>query len=88
MPIGKMNLSPRNMGMLNNMIKNPHGILGLVVGRLGSGKTTDPTCRTWLPKIQPDKKIWTAEDPVGDYAAAGYQTSAMCAEIGFTFAMR
>ncbi|WP_229333526.1 GspE/PulE family protein [Glaciecola sp. MH2013] len=83
MPISKMNLSPRNMGMLEVMIQNPHGIL-LVVGPTGSGKTT--TLHAVLGYLNtPDKKIWTAEDPV-EITQPGLQQVQVQAKIGFTFA--
>jgi type II secretory ATPase GspE/PulE/Tfp pilus assembly ATPase PilB-like protein len=83
MPIGKMNLSPRNIGMLEKMIKKPHGIL-LVVGPTGSGKTT--TLHAILGYLNtPDKKIWTAEDPV-EITQPGLQQVQVVPKIGFTFA--
>ena len=83
MPIEKMNLSPRNLGMLEIMIKKPHGIL-LVVGPTGSGKTT--TLHAVLGYLNtPDKKIWTAEDPV-EITQPGLQQVQVSPKIGFTFA--
>lgn len=83
MPIEKMNLSPRNIGMLEEMIKQPHGIL-LVVGPTGSGKTT--TLHAILGYLNtPDKKIWTAEDPV-EITQPGLQQVQVSPKIGFTFA--
>ncbi|MDT0595632.1 GspE/PulE family protein [Glaciecola petra] len=83
MPIEKMNLSPRNIGMLEDMIKRPHGIL-LVVGPTGSGKTT--TLHAVLGYLNtPDKKIWTAEDPV-EITQPGLQQVQVAPKIGFTFA--
>jgi type II secretory ATPase GspE/PulE/Tfp pilus assembly ATPase PilB-like protein len=83
MPIEKMNLSPRNMGMIESMIKKPHGIM-LVVGPTGSGKTT--TLHAILGYLNtPDKKIWTAEDPV-EITQAGLQQVQVSPKIGFTFA--
>lgn len=83
MPIEKMNLSPRNIGMLEEMIKKPHGIL-LVVGPTGSGKTT--TLHAILGYLNtPDKKIWTAEDPV-EITQPGLQQVQVSPKIGFTFA--
>jgi type II secretory ATPase GspE/PulE/Tfp pilus assembly ATPase PilB-like protein len=83
MPIEKMNLSPRNMGMIEEMIKRPHGIL-LVVGPTGSGKTT--TLHAVLGYLNtPDKKIWTAEDPV-EITQPGLQQVQVVPKIGFTFA--
>lgn len=83
MPIEAMNLSPRNMEMLKTMIVKPHGIL-LVVGPTGSGKTT--TLHAVLGYLNtPEKKIWTAEDPV-EITQAGLQQVQVSPKIGFTFA--
>ena len=83
MPIDKMNLAPANMARLETMIKKPHGIL-LVVGPTGSGKTT--TLHAVLGYLNsPDKKIWTAEDPV-EITQAGLQQVQVSPKIGFTFA--
>ncbi len=83
MPMDKMNLSPRNMEMLKTMIVKPHGIL-LVVGPTGSGKTT--TLHAILGYLNtPEKKIWTAEDPV-EITQAGLQQVQVSPKIGFTFA--
>lgn len=83
MPIEKMNLSPRNMSMIESMIKKPHGIM-LVVGPTGSGKTT--TLHAVLGYLNtPDKKIWTAEDPV-EITQPGLQQVQVSPKIGFTFA--
>lgn len=83
LPIEKMNLSPRNMKMIEAMIKKPHGIM-LVVGPTGSGKTT--TLHAILGYLNtPDKKIWTAEDPV-EITQAGLQQVQVSPKIGFTFA--
>ena len=65
------------------MIKKPHGIL-LVVGPTGSGKTT--TLHAILGYLNtPEKKIWTAEDPV-EITQAGLQQVQVSPKIGFTFA--
>ena len=83
MPIDKMNLAPRNRERLEDMIKKPHGIL-LVVGPTGSGKTT--TLHAILGYLNtPEKKIWTAEDPV-EITQAGLQQVQVSPKIGFTFA--
>lgn len=83
LPIEKMNLSARNMQMIEDMIKKPHGIM-LVVGPTGSGKTT--TLHAILGYLNtPDKKIWTAEDPV-EITQAGLQQVQVSPKIGFTFA--
>ncbi len=83
LPLEKMNLAERNLGSLKTMIKKPHGIL-LVVGPTGSGKTT--TLHAVLGFLNtPDKKIWTAEDPV-EITQAGLQQVQVSPKIGFTFA--
>ncbi|WJG09934.1 GspE/PulE family protein [Aliiglaciecola sp. LCG003] len=83
LPIEKMNIAPHNMAMLREMIKKPHGIL-LVVGPTGSGKTT--TLHAILGFLNtPDKKIWTAEDPV-EITQPGLQQVQVAPKIGFTFA--
>jgi len=83
MPLDKMNLSPANMENLLDAAKHPHGLL-LVVGPTGSGKTT--TLHAVLGYLnQPDRKIWTAEDPV-EITQPGLQQVQMQPKIGFTFA--
>lgn len=83
LPIEKMNIAPKNLNMLEDQIKKPHGIL-LVVGPTGSGKTT--TLHAILGYLNtPDKKIWTAEDPV-EITQPGLQQVQVQPKIGFTFA--
>ena len=83
MPMGKMNVAPGNMTRLEEMIKKPHGIL-LVVGPTGSGKTT--TLHAILGYLNtPEKKLWTAEDPV-EITQPGLQQVQVSPKIGFTFA--
>ena len=83
MPIDKMNLAPNNRSRLEEMIKKPHGIL-LVVGPTGSGKTT--TLHAILGYLNtPEKKIWTAEDPV-EITQPGLQQVQVSPKIGFAFA--
>ena len=83
MPIEKMNLAADNLTRLESMIRKPHGIL-LVVGPTGSGKTT--TLHAVLGYLNtPEKKIWTAEDPV-EITQPGLQQVQVSPKIGFTFA--
>ncbi len=83
MPLEKLNLAPQNMENLLEAAKHPHGLL-LVVGPTGSGKTT--TLHAVLGYLnQPDRKIWTAEDPV-EITQPGLQQVQMQPKIGFTFA--
>ncbi|MCK4841109.1 MAG: GspE/PulE family protein [Methylococcales bacterium] len=83
LPIEKLNLSEQNSKNLMQLIKNPHGIF-LVVGPTGSGKTT--TLHAILGHLNtPDKKIWTAEDPV-EITQPGLQQVQIQPKIGFDFA--
>lgn len=83
LPIEKLNLSENNMNNLSELIKHPHGIF-LVVGPTGSGKTT--TLHAVLGHLNtPDKKIWTAEDPV-EITQPGLQQVQVVPKIGFDFA--
>jgi len=62
LPLSSMAMSPRNFRELKAMIDKPYGMI-LCVGPTGSGKTT--TLHAALHEInRPDRKIWTAEDPV------------------------
>ncbi|WP_239421355.1 GspE/PulE family protein [Saliniradius amylolyticus] len=83
MPMDKLNLAPQVDKTLRTMIKKPHGII-LVVGPTGSGKTT--TLHAVLGELNtPEKKIWTAEDPV-EITQSGLQQVQVSPKIGFTFA--
>jgi type II secretory ATPase GspE/PulE/Tfp pilus assembly ATPase PilB-like protein len=83
MPIDKINLSPRNLSMLKSIMTMPHGVL-LVVGPTGSGKTT--TLHAILGHLNtPNKKIWTAEDPV-EITQYRLQQVQINPKVGFTFA--
>ena len=62
MPLDKMGLLEDNLEKFKAILRMPYGLI-LVVGPTGSGKTT--TLHAALGYInRPDKKIWTAEDPV------------------------
>jgi len=83
MPLDKLSLSTSNMEETLRLVAKPHGIY-LVVGPTGSGKTT--TLHAILGHINtPDRKIWTAEDPV-EITQQGLQQVQVQAKIGFTFA--
>jgi len=65
------------------MIYKPYGLI-LVVGPTGSGKTT--TLHSALSYINtPERKIWTAEDPV-EITQEGLRQVQMQPKIGLTFA--
>src|SRR5208337_2785935 len=83
MPIEDMALTPRNYKELVGIISKPYGML-LCVGPTGSGKTT--TLHAALHHInRPDKKIWTAEDPV-EITQYGLRQVQVQSKIGFDFA--
>lgn len=83
LPIEKLCLSERNQEVILKACSRPHGLV-LVVGPTGSGKTT--TLHAVLGHInKPNKKIWTAEDPV-EITQRGLQQVQVHPKIGFTFA--
>ena len=83
MPLEKLNLNKLNMENLMDITTHPHGLI-LVVGPTGSGKTT--TLHAVLGHLNtPDRKIWTAEDPV-EITQPGLNQVQMQPKIGFTFA--
>jgi len=82
MPLEKMNMSPYNYKGFLEIIQKPYGMV-LVVGPTGSGKTT--TLHAALHHINtPEKKIWTAEDPV-EITQYGLRQVQINSKIGFDF---
>jgi type II secretory ATPase GspE/PulE/Tfp pilus assembly ATPase PilB-like protein len=62
MKLDDMGMTERNLKVLQKGISKPYGLI-LCVGPTGSGKTT--TLHSALHHINtPERKIWTAEDPV------------------------
>lgn len=83
MPLEDMSLLPRNYEAMIDIISKPYGMI-LVVGPTGSGKTT--TLHATLHHINtPEKKIWTAEDPV-EITQYGLRQVQVQSKIGFDFA--
>jgi type II secretory ATPase GspE/PulE/Tfp pilus assembly ATPase PilB-like protein len=83
MPLDKLNMSERNLREIKAMAAKPYGII-MCVGPTGSGKTT--TLHSILGYInQPERKIWTAEDPV-EISQYGLRQVQVQPKIGFTFA--
>jgi len=83
MPLDNMGISERNLRELINIINKPYGMI-LVVGPTGSGKTT--TLHSALHQINtPERKIWTAEDPV-EITQYGLRQVQVQSKIGFDFA--
>ncbi|MDR2861750.1 MAG: Flp pilus assembly complex ATPase component TadA [Syntrophobacterales bacterium] len=75
-------LSKRNYNELAGVVAKPYGMV-LVVGPTGSGKTT--TLHAALHHINtPEKKIWTAEDPV-EITQYGLRQVQVQPKIGFDF---
>ncbi len=83
MPLGSMGMSVRNLKELRSVLQKPYGMI-LAVGPTGSGKTT--TLHAALHEInKPDRKIWTAEDPV-EITQYGLRQVQVQSKIGFDFA--
>ncbi|MDM0084351.1 ATPase, T2SS/T4P/T4SS family [Variovorax sp. J31P179] len=78
-----LGLSPRNLQKLREAVERPYGLV-LCVGPTGSGKTT--TLHSALMHINtPDRKIWTAEDPV-EITQPGLRQVQVNPRIDWTFA--
>ncbi len=83
MPLDRIGLLEENMNELRRLIEMPYGLI-FVVGPTGSGKTT--TLHAALGHInRPEKKIWTAEDPV-EIMQEGLRQVQVKPGIGLTFA--
>jgi type II secretory ATPase GspE/PulE/Tfp pilus assembly ATPase PilB-like protein len=83
MPLAQLNLSPQNLERYKAAVKRPYGMV-LCVGPTGSGKTT--TLHSALGHINtPERKIWTAEDPV-EITQAGLRQVQVNPKIDWTFA--
>ena len=83
LPLDGMGLLKRNYDGMVDVITKPYGMI-LVVGPTGSGKTT--TLHSALHHInKPDRKIWTAEDPV-EITQYGLRQVQVQPKIGFDFA--
>ena len=82
-PLDSLGLSPDNLAQIKVASQRPYGML-LCVGPTGSGKTT--TLHSVLGHInRPDRKIWTAEDPV-EITQAGMRQVQVNPKIDWTFA--
>jgi type II secretory ATPase GspE/PulE/Tfp pilus assembly ATPase PilB-like protein len=82
-PLDNLGLSPRNLEQIKAGMQRPHGML-LCVGPTGSGKTT--TLHSAIATINtPERKIWTAEDPV-EITQAGLRQVQVNPKIEWTFA--
>jgi len=82
-PLDKMGLSDRNLGLIRKAIKKPYGLV-LISGPTGSGKTT--TLYSMLNEVDREtKNVLSLEDPV-EYNVQGISQSQVRPEIGYTFA--
>jgi type II secretory ATPase GspE/PulE/Tfp pilus assembly ATPase PilB-like protein len=83
LPLEALQMTARNVGEVRRLLAQPYGLF-LVVGPTGSGKTT--TLHAALGAINtPERKIWTAEDPV-EITQYGLRQVQVQPRIGFTFA--
>jgi len=83
LPLDKMNFSGLNRKAVTSLASATSGLL-LVVGPTGSGKTT--TLHSILNYMNtPERKIWTAEDPV-EITQPGLQQTQIQPKIGYDFA--
>ena len=83
MPLEGMGLQPDTLSKLKAVIERPYGMV-LCVGPTGSGKTT--TLHAALGHINtPERKIWTAEDPV-EITQPGLRQVQVNPKIDWTFA--
>ncbi|MET3478902.1 GspE/PulE family protein [Variovorax atrisoli] len=82
-PMDRLGLSPDNLAQLTKAVERPYGMV-LCVGPTGSGKTT--TLHSALMHINtPERKIWTAEDPV-EITQSGLRQVQINPRIDWTFA--
>ncbi len=83
LPLEGMGLQPDTLAKLKSVITRPHGMV-LCVGPTGSGKTT--TLHAALGHINtPERKIWTAEDPI-EITQPGLRQVQVNPKIDWTFA--
>ncbi len=82
-PIDRLGLEPAELAGLKQMLIKPHGLI-LICGPTGCGKTT--TLHSALSYINtPERKIWTAEDPI-EITQQGLRQVQVNPKIGWTFA--
>ena len=83
LPVDRLGLSSENLERLKQAVERPYGMV-LCVGPTGSGKTT--TLHSALSHINvPERKIWTAEDPV-EITQPGLRQVQVNPKIEWTFA--
>ena len=83
LPLDKLRMADANLAAFRALLDKPYGLI-LCSGPTGSGKTT--TLHSALAAINtPDRKIWTAEDPV-EITQYGLRQSQVQPRIGYDFA--
>ncbi len=83
MSLEKLGISERNITLIREAIKQPHGLV-LISGPTGSGKST--TLYAMLAEVDREQKnVLSLEDPV-EYYMEGVSQSQVRPEIGYTFA--
>ena len=81
--LDRLGMTPRNLAEIKKIVDKPYGLV-LCVGPTGSGKTT--TLHSLLGHInRPERKIWTAEDPV-EITQYGLRQLQVNPKIGLDFA--
>ncbi len=83
MPLARIGLPDDVLERIKVLAQKPYGLF-LICGPTGSGKTT--TLHSVLGFInKPDRKIWTAEDPI-EITQEGLRQVQVNSQIGWTFA--
>jgi type II secretory ATPase GspE/PulE/Tfp pilus assembly ATPase PilB-like protein len=83
-PVDMLGLANSSLKALMDAVERPYGLV-LCVGPTGSGKTT--TLHSALSLINvPERKIWTAEDPI-EITQPGLRQVQVNPKIGWTFPM-
>lgn len=82
-PLDRLGMEKDTLAELRALIAKPHGLI-LVSGPTGSGKTT--TLHSALAALNtPERKIWTAEDPI-EIVQEGLNQVQINTKIAWTFA--
>ncbi|MDB5914575.1 MAG: hypothetical protein JWP22_3250 [Ramlibacter sp.] len=83
LPLSQLGLQPRDETAIARLSRRSYGLV-LAAGPTGSGKTT--TLHSMLMQVNtPERKIWTAEDPI-EITQPGLNQVQVNASIGFSFA--
>ncbi len=82
LPLESLGLSPHNLQQLQAAVERPYGLL-LCAGPTGAGRTT--TLHSLLAHLNtPERKIWTAEDPL-EIVQPGLRQVQVNPHIGWSF---